>query len=264
MLNRTSIDPASCMLDDVTVDLPIYEGNTNFKKALLGFSGRDKRIGSGKARSIKALRNIDMDISLGDRIGLIGPNGAGKTTLLRLLAGAYFPTSGRMEIVGRISSILNVGVGMDTDMSGYDNIVTCCLLLGMDRAQVHEEREKIAEFTGLGDFIFMPVRTYSSGMMLRLSFAIATALEPDILLIDEIIGVGDAAFSEKARLRVDELIADSRILVLASHGESTIRDFCNKVAFLESGRLVYFGGIAEGFERYNAWLAGAPAKLSTH
>ena len=244
----------SCKLENVNVDLPIVEGGSNFKRALLSPflpKKNDRLLRSSNV--VHAIRDVSFTVSHSERIGVVGPNGAGKTTLLRLLAGSYFPTSGNVHINGSITAVLNVGVGMDYDMTGYDNIETCGMLLGMSRKDIRYIRPDIVEFSGLGEFIDMPVRTYSSGMMLRLSFAIATAFNPDILLIDEIIGVGDALFASKARQRIEKLIVDARVLFVASHDEAIIREFCNKVIFLENGSLKFFGEAEEGLQAYANW-----------
>lgn len=240
-------------LKNVNVDISVIEGSQSFKKTLLSpFLSKNARHLRG-SKVVHALRDVSMEIGHGERVGLIGPNGAGKTTLLRLLSGSYFPTSGSMSMRGAVTAILNVGIGMDYDLSGYDNIVTCGMLLGLSRDEVRAAREEIVEFTALGDFIHMPIRTYSSGMLLRLSFAIATAFDPDILLIDEIIGVGDALFAEKARKRIERMVSDAKVLVIASHDEGIIKEFCSHAVFLENGRVEFFGEVEEGIQAYKDW-----------
>lgn len=247
------INQPSCVLDSVNVDLPIIESGASLKKAIFSpFMRKNDRL-LRQSSVVHALRDISLEFSHGDRIGLIGPNGAGKTTMLRLLSGSYFPSKGTVSIRGSVTALLNVGVGMDFDMSGYENIETCSLILGMSPEEAIEKREEISEFSGLGDFIHRPVRTYSSGMMLRLSFAIATSVKPDILLIDEIIGVGDALFAIKAKARIEKLVEDSRTLVIASHDDGIIRQFCNKAVFIENGRVMYFGDVENAVDAYSNW-----------
>lgn len=242
---------------NVNIAIPVFDGDRSLKKALLSVASRADRIERRRRSSIvHALSDVSFSASKGDRIGLIGPNGAGKTTLLRLLTGAYEPTAGEVRIWGRISSLLSVGVGMDPDDSGYDNILTCAMLLGLSRQQAEAIRPTVMEFAELDDFIYLPFRTYSMGMMLRLSFAVATAIEPDILLIDEVIAVGDAAFSVKAKRRIEELVSDSSILVLASHSEAIIQEFCNRVIFIENGRILFDGDVKEGIGAYTRWTQG--------
>jgi homopolymeric O-antigen transport system ATP-binding protein len=242
---------------NVNIDIPVFDGERSLKRALLSVASGASRIERRRRSSIvHALTDINFSASKGDRIGLIGPNGAGKTTLLRLLTGAYEPTTGDVRIWGRISSLLAVGVGMDPDDTGYDNILTCAMLLGLSRADAEALRPKVMEFAELDDFIYLPFRTYSMGMMLRLSFAVATAIEPDILLIDEVIAVGDAAFSVKAKKRIEELVSDSSIMVLASHSDVIIKEFCNRVIFIENGRILFDGPVDEGIEAYSKWTQG--------
>jgi homopolymeric O-antigen transport system ATP-binding protein len=242
---------------DVNIDIPVFDGERSLKKTLFSVATGAGRIQRHRRASIvRALRDINFSAQRGDRIGLIGPNGAGKTTLLRLLTGAYLPTKGDVRIFGRISSLLAVGVGMDPDDSGYDNILTCAMLMGLTRKEAEGIRESVIEFADLGDFIYMPFRTYSMGMMLRLSFAVATAIDPDILLIDEVISVGDAAFSAKASARIQNLVAQSSIMVIASHSDAIIRQFCNRVIFLENGRILFDGDLEPGLEAYAKWTQG--------
>ena len=176
-------------------------------------------------------------------MGLIGHNGAGKTTLLRVMAGAYHPTSGRMYVEGRLTPLLNLTPGMETEDTGLDNITTIGMLLGMSREYITSKTQQIVEFSELGDYIHLPVRTYSTGMQARLAFSIATSLDPGILLLDEGIAAADAAFSEKASQRVKELTSRTEILVLASHSDSLIDEMCDRAALLHHGKLVEFGPI---------------------
>lgn len=245
---------ARILAEHVHVQLPLFDQSRSFRKTLFrSFVGGDVTQ-RGSNMVVNALQDLNLDIQAGDRVGIIGPNGSGKTTLLRLLAGAYGPSSGRLEIRGRISPLLAIGTGMDFDETGYNNIRSCCLLLGVPMSQIPRLREEIVEFTELGDYLNVPVRLYSSGMMIRLSFAIATSIDPEILLIDEIFGAGDARFAQKARARMDQLIEDATIMVLASHSDSIIRQFCNKGLFLKNGKTVAFGEVGEVLDEYHSWL----------
>ncbi len=205
-----------------------------------------------------ALRNISLTLSAGDRVALIGPNGAGKTTLLRVLAGAYVPTNGRVVVEGRVATMLNIGLFIDAHETGLENIETGCLMLEMSPEQIKAAIPRIVEFADLGEFIHRPVRTYSSGMMVRLAFAIASEGDADILLIDEGIGLGDQSFKEKVRRRLQDLGAQSRLLVVASHSADVLRSFCNKGIFLRQGEIVFSGSLEETIEAYERWVVEDP------
>ncbi|MDW8221934.1 MAG: ABC transporter ATP-binding protein [Gemmatales bacterium] len=172
---------------------------------------------------VQALKNLSLDFREGDRVGVIGHNGAGKTTLLKLLAGIYPPTSGQLDIEGRVSTLLDIGVGIESDATGWANIAYRSYLQGLTPKEVRQRRQRIAEFSELGEFLNVPVRFYSSGMLVRLCFSIATEIEPEILLIDEILSAGDLSFQEKAHRRILELIHNSRLLVIATHDTVTCR-----------------------------------------
>lgn len=204
---------------------------------------------------VRALSNIDLHLKPGDRLGLIGSNGAGKSTLLRVLSGVYEPPHGTIKVVGKVSSLLDIYLGTDPELDGYDNIVLRSVLLGMSFKQAQANIEQVAEFSELGDFLALPVRTYSSGMAIRLAFGISTSIQPDILLLDEMIGVGDINFTHKAEKRMKSLIENASILVLASHSPDTLRTFCNKVAVMESGTIVSLGPIEETLAKYYASTA---------
>lgn len=244
-------------VEGLTVEYPVIDLNRSFRREVINnWFGAVAMRGEGnrKYSSVRALQNLSFELENGDRLGLIGPNGAGKSTLLRTLADVYSPTQGSVEVDGKVSTLLSIGIGMEPDDSGYDNIKTCGLLLGLTREQIERKRPDIIEFCELGDYIHMPVRTYSNGMMVRLSFAIATSIEPDILLIDEVIGAGDARFSNKAKSRIESLMSNASLLVLASHSSATIRTFCNKGLFLLGGRSVFVGDVEEALEIYNRWV----------
>lgn len=246
---------ASIELKHVSLDYPILDTGLSFRRELLS-SAFGKFVPSQRKniKLVRALSDISLKIEDGDRLGLVGPNGAGKSTLLRLMAGTYAPSSGSCFVTGHVSTLFTTGVGMDTEDSGYDNITTCCLLLGMSHKEIESKREEIIAFTGLQDYIYMPVRTYSTGMMVRLSFSIATAIDPDILLIDEIIGAGDAQFAKKATERTSSLMTKSKLLVIATHANDVIKDFCNKGLFLQGGTIKYFGGVDDAIAAYQAWV----------
>jgi ABC-type polysaccharide/polyol phosphate transport system ATPase subunit len=256
LLDRTDepFRPQMISLGNVDVSYPIYEPERSFRRVLINSGlSRIKREGRGRPY-VESLKDISFTLHRGDRLGLMGPNGAGKSTLLKLLAGAIVPTSGKMVVKGRISSLFSTGVGMDLDESGYDNIYGCCLLLGMDPSEIEGKKEEIVAFTDIGDQIYLPARTYSSGMLLRLSFAIATSITPEILLIDEIIGAGDATFLDKASNRVKALASSASCLVLAAHSEAALKEYCNVGLFLLNGKIAGFGPIDEVCKTYNSWV----------
>ena len=234
---------ASIALRDVCVEFPIYQGSSRSLKRALLRAGAGGRIDRNKDNRIlvKALRDVTLDIRHGDRIGLLGGNGAGKTTLLRVLAGVYEPVSGNVQINGRVSPMFDVGLGLNPDATGYENIMLRGLYMGMKPAEVAKHTEEIVEFTELGDYLAMPVRTYSAGMTLRLAFAVATCAQPEILLMDEWIVAGDSHFINKAHARLESFINKSSVLVLASHTETLLRQWCNKLILLDHGNVIRVG-----------------------
>ncbi len=245
---------AKIIAKSVGIDFPVIGIDRSFRKELLGgqvggLFRRDEH-GKNKLRKISAVRDLNLNLKDGDRLGLIGHNGAGKTTILRMLLGNYWPTSGELIIEGKCVPLLTLGLGMDPDFSGYDNIEICASYIGMDRALVAEKFDDICEFTELGEFLQMPIRTYSTGMLVRLSFAIVTASEPEILLLDEIFGAGDASFYVKAKARMDDMLNRASILVFASHAMGLIRAQCNMVCLLEKGTPVFIGDVEEGIALY--------------
>ena len=188
---------------------------------------------------INALKDITLSIRDGDRIGLIGHNGSGKSTFLRLLARIYEPLSGDIQINGCVSPLLDIMQGIEAELTGYENILTRGTILGLTRKQIREKTQEIIELSGLGDYLAMPLRTYSSGMKVRLAFSISTSIDPDILLIDEVFGAGDAGFMDKARKKMVSLLNQSSIVVMATHSDELIQEFCNKALLMEGGRITF-------------------------
>jgi homopolymeric O-antigen transport system ATP-binding protein len=212
--------------------------------------GLIRRDGTKNRVAVRALENVSLKLADGERLGILGHNGAGKSTLLRVLAGVYAPSAGRVAIDGRLSPLFNASPGLDSDDTGYENIITCGGLLGMSRADIAQKAPEIAEFSELGEYLNLPVRTYSTGMLMRLCFAIATAIDPEILLLDEGLGAGDARFAERAQRRLHELFERASILVIASHSEELIRSTCNRALLLETGSVVATGGVDEVIDAY--------------
>lgn len=200
---------------------------------------------------IQALSDLSFQFNPGDRVALIGHNGSGKSTLLRVLAGIYYPTEGKLQKTGRVAALFDAAFGMDVDATGYENIILRAKYLGISHSEIERQIDEIAEFTDLGEFLDMPIRTYSAGMTARLAFGISTSVDADILLIDEGVGAGDAAFMAKANKRLKGLIDRSPIVVFASHDESTMKEFCTRGLVLQSGRLIYDGPIESAYEHYD-------------
>jgi ABC-2 type transport system ATP-binding protein/lipopolysaccharide transport system ATP-binding protein len=242
----------SIVLDRVTVEFPIYNARGRSLKTELLRRTVGGHIESADAShvSIQALRDINLTLGKGDRLGLVGHNGAGKSTLLRVLSGVYEPPIGTVTIDGHVSALTDMMMGMDVEATGYENIILRSVFLGVPLDQAKRSVAEIEDFSELGNFLHLPLRTYSSGMMLRLAFAVTTAVTPEILIMDEIIGAGDAAFFDKAEKRLNRVIGDSHILVVASHSEFTLQRFCNKAALLKEGRLVMLGSVDEVLAAY--------------
>ncbi len=240
-------------LENVTVDFPIYESIRSFKRDLLQKAGGLIRHEKGRSSrvSVRSLDDVSLSVEHGDRLGLVGHNGAGKSTLLKVLAGVYEPVSGRIVMEGHVSPLFNTSPGLVVDDTGYENIYTCGLYLGMSSAEIGRKLNDIAQFTELGEYLELPVRTYSSGMLIRLGFAIATAIDPEILLLDEGLGAGDARFAEKVEGRIDALIQRSSVLILASHSDQLIRDMCNKAVLMDQGKVLKTGAVEEILASYH-------------
>jgi ABC-type polysaccharide/polyol phosphate transport system ATPase subunit len=231
---------ARMRLDGVGVAYPIYNAaSQSLRNQIVSIStGGRVSAAKGHVATVQALEDINLDLNDGDRIGLVGHNGSGKTTLLRTMAGIFRPTRGSIRVEGRVSTVFGLGAGMDLELTGYENIIRMAMLLGATLVEARESISAIEEFTDLGQFLAMPVRTYSAGMMTRLLFGVATAVHPEILLIDEILGAGDAAFQDKARTRLSEFVNKASIFVLASHAPDLLRQFCTRLITLEHGRVV--------------------------
>lgn len=239
---------------NLCIHMPIYHhGSRSFRTQLIKrmVGGRIGREEGQKQIVVRALDDISFTAGVGDRIGLVGHNGAGKTTLLKTLAGIYYPTSGEVRVLGKVTPFFSINMGINPEMTGHEAIRTGGLMRGMKGHELPELQQSVAEFTELGEFLDLPIRTYSQGMRSRLLFAIATYNVPDVLLVDENIGAGDARFIDKVRARVREFIASAHVMVFASHSDGLLRDFCNKGLLMRKGKLLYFGEIDEALQRYN-------------
>lgn len=241
-------------LNNVYLTYPVFGGSSRSLKqdvinTLLFKNNTNKIV------CVNALKDISFTLNDGDYVGLIGHNGAGKSTLLKLLSGIYEPTAGSIKVDGAISSILGNQVGMQPELSGYENIKFSSLINNISKNELDDMINDIEEFTELKEFLSMPVKRYSSGMMARLAFSISTAIQPDILLLDEVVGAGDAAFIKKARDRMNQLVSKANILVFASHSNDLIKQFCNKILWLDKGQIKKFGPVEETLDMYVEHMA---------
>lgn len=233
------------------VDFPIFDAKArSLKKAFLGKAGGTIGRNDSDVVVVEALRDITLSLKEGDRIGLVGHNGAGKSTLLRLLAGIYEPTRGSATIRGRVAPVFDLGVGMDPEVTGFENIIIRGLFLGQTRRQMLAKMDEIAEFTELGDYLDMPLRTYSTGMRVRVAMGVVTSIDPEILLLDEGIGAVDAEFMKKARTRLQDLVQRSGILVFASHSNDFLAQLCDSALWIDHGQIRQRGSIEEVVRAY--------------
>ncbi|GAA4430073.1 ABC transporter ATP-binding protein [Actinokineospora soli] len=237
-------------VDNASVDFPIFDAKTrSLKKAVLGKVGG--KIGTeAKVPIIEALHDISLTLKEGDRVALVGHNGAGKSTLLRLLSGIYEPTRGTARITGKIAPVFDLAVGMDPEISGLENIMIRGLFLGMTRKEMEARVEDISQFTELGDYLHLPLRTYSTGMRVRLALGVVTSIDPEILLLDEGIGAVDAAFMAKARDRLVDLVRRSGMLVFASHSDDLLFELCDSAIWMDEGRIKMHGSLREVLTAY--------------
>lgn len=243
--------------DNLSIHLPIYNINSlNLKKTLLRVGTGGRIHAASKCLVVEALRGITFTAEEGDRIGLVGLNGAGKTTLLRAVAGIFQPTGGSLQISGRVVPLLAVGVGMHDDATGYENLRNCAMQQGMTVEEIDAKIDEIASFTQLGDYLDLPIYTYSAGMRMRLGFAVTTAMEADILALDEVIGAGDAVFVNQAVARFNSMLDRTPIVLLATHDQGSIRTLCNKVLLLGEGRVLDYGPADSVLKTYARSIAG--------
>ncbi|MDB5406885.1 MAG: lipopolysaccharide transport system ATP-binding protein [Rhodospirillales bacterium] len=238
---------------DICVDFPLYQGSSrSLKKALLAASTHGNLARDALQRvTVKALRDVSFDIEEGERIALLGANGAGKTTLLKVLAGIYEPTRGSFRSAGRVSALVDVSVGLNPDATGRENIVLRGMYMDIRPRDMRIHVDEVADFTELGSYLDMPVRTYSSGMMVRLAFGISTCITPEILIMDEWLGAGDARFLDKAQKRMATFVNQSSILVLASHSMQLLSEWCSRGILLEHGYVTAVGDINDVIAAYD-------------
>lgn len=250
---------ASIDVENLSLRFPVYGAdNRSLKKHLarIAIGGRLGVQQNSHTPIVSALSDVSFKCEPGDRLALVGPNGSGKTTLLRVLAGVYAPDDGRVETHGRISSLLDLTLGLDSSATGYENINLRGLVSGLSRPQIRERMEEIAEFSGLGAFLGLPLKTYSAGMQARLAFAVSTAVNADILLMDEWIAVGDSDFREQAERRLMGLVEQAHIMVLASHELGLVKALCNKFLYMDHG----VGSAVYPIEAFDDFLAERAAQ----
>ncbi|WP_237214360.1 ABC transporter ATP-binding protein [Falsiroseomonas oryziterrae] len=230
----------------LSIEFPLYHLSArSLKKRLMARAAIRLKEDEGHRVVVAALRELTFRIEPGERVALVGGNGAGKTTLLRTLAGIYEPVAGRLEVEGRIGSLIDPAAGMDMESTGRENIVLRGLYLGLSEAECDEMAEEAGRFSGLGEFLDVPVRTYSAGMAVRLSFAAATLMSPEILLMDEWFLAGDADFMVRATERLEQLVVGADILVLATHDMKVVREWCTRAIRLNGGRIEADGPVAD-------------------
>lgn len=234
---------ADIFCNDLVVEFPLFDGATRSLKAQLGGA-------NGRARNFRGLDGVTVEIEKGERVGLIGRNGAGKSTFLRTLAGVYAPKSGSLQVNSHVTSLFDVGVGLDQNASGYENIPLLMATRGIPLLRIDEVRSDVEEFTELGDALARPLRTYSAGMRLRIAFAVATFDVEGVLLMDEVVGVGDQQFAEKSKARVQNVMGQAGSVILASHVSTLLKTHCQRGLVFERGKIVFDGDIDEAL-RYS-------------
>jgi ABC-type polysaccharide/polyol phosphate transport system ATPase subunit len=226
-------------LHNVSVDYPLeHEDGYSLKNSLLNFYAKAQ---TPKAEFFRALHNVSLEIVRGEKVGIIGLNGAGKSTILRVMSGIFVPSAGNITVHGNVSPLLDFATGFERHLTGIENIQIRLLFLGLSKKEVAEKISEIVEFSELGDFIHQQVRTYSSGMFIRLAFAVSTSIDPEILIADEIIGAGDAQFAAKAKIRLEQFLSKNSTVVLSSHSMDLLRNFCNRVIWIHKGEIVADG-----------------------
>ncbi|BBF81379.1 ABC transporter ATP-binding protein [Asticcacaulis excentricus] len=239
-------------LAGVELTYPIYSVRAqSLRNAIANLAVGGKLLKDGHdVVNVRALSHITFSLEDGDRLGIIGHNGAGKTTLLKVLAGVYEPDHGLVDVKGKVSSMIDVNLGLDAELTGRENVINMGRIRGFSTRQLLQKLPEIVEFTELGAFIDLPLKTYSAGMMTRLIFGVATSLDPEILLMDEWIGAGDKGFFDKATQRLNDIVTRAKVIILASHNWALISGLCNKLLVLDGGAQVYFGPL-EGWDEQN-------------
>jgi len=244
--SQSGSDSVAVSVENLTVKYRALLEQRQTLKSALGRLGRNKQ----EVRYIEALKGVDFKVHHGQFVGVIGHNGAGKSTLLRTIAGILPPTKGRVVVNGHVTTLLSVGIGFNAELSGRDNIKLGGLANGLTPREIEDREEEIAEFSGLGEFIDYPMKTYSSGMRGRLGFAVAVAMEPDILLIDEALSAGDAEFRDKASQKMKEIMQKASAIILVSHGLAVVKEMATDCVWLDHGRMMQMGKPEEVIKAY--------------
>lgn len=239
------------VFENVSLDYPIYGQEPRLlTRHIISLASAGKFINNQKIPYIRSVDDLTLTINSGERVGLIGNNGAGKTTILKLISGIYQPTNGKITVEGKVCPILGSGFGLDDEATGYENIILGGIALGRSVYEMKQKVEEIAEFTNLGEFLRMPFKTYSAGMKARLSFAITTSIESQILAIDEGIGAGDRDFSVIAKKRLDEFLTQANTLIIATHSEDMIKRFCTHGLVMKGGKKLFYGKVDDALKYY--------------
>jgi len=242
----------SIILTNASLEFPIFNAQRlSLRNMLADKLGGVLETTQKSVHLVKSLNNISLEIQAGDRVALIGHNGAGKSSLLRLMSGIYVPYSGSISVKGTISTLFGMTVGMNDEMTGYENLFLGAMIYNKNYKPAKKKVQELADFTGLGNYLGLPLRTYSDGMKIRIGFAVATSVTPDILLIDEIFGAGDQSFAEKASTRMNQLVEKSETLVFASHSDSLLKKFCNKAVLMSKGQVLEYGNLDKVLGIYN-------------
>lgn len=247
--------PLAIQIKDCVLQYPLSAYARGSLKSLV-MSVFGHREPTSSAQYVSALRSINLEIQQGERVALIGHNGSGKSTLLRAMAGIYPLASGSIRVSGKLGTLLELGLGFEPEATGRENIYYRGMAMGYSRRTLAKHEKEIVEFCGLGDFIDLPVRTYSAGMYVRLAFAISTAFSPEVLLVDEVFGAGDATFAQKAVARMQEIVRQSGIFVIATHDLALVETVCSRAIWLEAGRIVADGPIDTVLSEFKARMAG--------
>jgi ABC-type polysaccharide/polyol phosphate transport system ATPase subunit len=238
-------------LENICLDYSLYHDKTNSLKEFFVTRLARKKYVSVRKEKLRALDHINLNIEHGDRVGIIGLNGAGKSTLLKVISGIYKPTSGALNISGAIQPLIEVGAGFDPELTGRENIYLNGYMLGFTKKDLKAVEEQIIKFSELDEFIDVPIKYYSTGMAVRLAFTIATIVKPEILVFDEMLAAGDAAFIDKAKRRLDQLMDAAKIMIIVSHDLIFVENVCNRLIILERGKMIFDGGVKAGLQRYN-------------
>lgn len=223
---------------NLSIKFPVYANHLrSLKKSMIKYISAGKIFNQEKKIYVQALKNINFKINNGDKVGLIGSNGSGKTTLLRAMMGIYHPSEGSIMCKEKVTSLIDIELGIDEDATGYENIILRGLMLNVSRKKIEDKINEIEKFSELGHYLSLPVRTYSSGMKIRLAFSIIVSIKPKVILMDEWLSVGDSEFREKASLKINEIIEDSFAFIIASHDFVQIKKTCNRIFKMEQGIL---------------------------